>query len=56
MGSKNFTKNMVVEMSDQDRDKLFAVAEMRKTTVSELVRSWVDKKLQTMGHSITAEI
>jgi hypothetical protein len=56
MGSRIFHKNLTVEMPDQDRDKLFAVAEMRGTSVSELVRSWVDEKLQKMGHTIAEEI
>ena len=56
MGSRIFKKNLTVEMPDQDKEKLFAVAEMLETDVSKLVRSWVDKKLQTMGHTIAEEI
>ncbi|MBA7480577.1 hypothetical protein ES707_16039 [subsurface metagenome] len=45
-------KNLAVEMRDQDHDKLFAVAEMKETTVSKLVRSWVNEKLEELMKGI----
>ncbi|MBA7523261.1 hypothetical protein ES705_15384 [subsurface metagenome] len=36
-------KNMVVILDEQDRDKIFAVAEMKGITISDLVRPWIKK-------------